>query len=37
VLKWEPNTSLDKGLAATYKWISEEFQKRKKGIPVVVG
>jgi nucleoside-diphosphate-sugar epimerase len=37
VLHWEPNTSLDKGLAATYKWISEEYQKRKSGIPVVVG
>src|SRR3982751_6345922 len=25
VLKWEPNTTLDKGLAATYKWIGEQF------------
>jgi nucleoside-diphosphate-sugar epimerase len=35
VLKWEPNTTLDKGLAATYKWIGEQFQARKKGKRVV--
>lgn len=31
VLKWEPNTTLDKGLAVTYKWIKEQYQARKKG------
>ena len=35
VLKWEPNTPLDKGLAVTYKWISEQFQARKQGKRVV--
>lgn len=35
VLKWEPNTTLDKGLAITYKWIGEQFQDRKKGKRVV--
>jgi nucleoside-diphosphate-sugar epimerase len=34
-LKWEPNTSLDKGLAATYKWIKEQFHARKQGRRVV--
>jgi GDP-D-mannose 3',5'-epimerase len=34
-LKWEPNTSLDKGLAATYKWIHEQYHNRKKGRRVV--
>jgi nucleoside-diphosphate-sugar epimerase len=37
VLNWEPATSLDDGLAATYRWINSEYQKRKRGIPVVVG
>jgi nucleoside-diphosphate-sugar epimerase len=35
VLKWEPNTTLDKGLAATYKWIHEQYHNRKKGQRVV--
>jgi nucleoside-diphosphate-sugar epimerase len=35
VLKWEPNTSLDKGLRLTYKWIEEQYQARKKGRRVV--
>jgi len=35
VLKWEPNTPLNKGLAATYKWIQEQYYNRKKGKRVV--
>jgi nucleoside-diphosphate-sugar epimerase len=35
VLKWEPNTSLDKGLAVTYQWIHEQYHNRKKGKRVV--
>jgi len=35
VLKWEPSTTLDKGLAATYKWIKEQYHARKKGKRVV--
>jgi nucleoside-diphosphate-sugar epimerase len=35
VLGWEPNTPLDKGLAATYKWIREQYHNRKKGRRVV--
>ena len=35
VLKWEPNTSLNNGLAATYKWIKEQYYNRKKGMRVV--
>jgi nucleoside-diphosphate-sugar epimerase len=35
VLKWEPNTPLDKGLAATYKWIRQQYEARKKGRRVV--
>ena len=35
VLNWEPNTTLDRGLAATYKWIREQHYKRKKGQRVV--
>ena len=27
MLKWEPNTTLDKGLAATYKWIKEQYDE----------
>src|SRR5215475_9712679 len=37
VLKWEPDTSLDKGLDATYRWINVQYQNRKSGIPVVIG
>ena len=35
VLKWEPNTTLDNGLAATYKWIKVQYENRKKGKRVV--
>jgi GDP-D-mannose 3', 5'-epimerase len=35
VLKWEPNTTLDKGLAATYKWIKVQYGNRKQGKRVV--
>jgi GDP-D-mannose 3', 5'-epimerase len=35
VLKWEPDTPLDEGLAATYKWIEGQFYARKKGRRVV--
>jgi GDP-D-mannose 3', 5'-epimerase len=35
VLKWEPDTTLDQGLAATYKWIKEQYHKRKQGKRVV--
>jgi GDP-D-mannose 3',5'-epimerase len=35
MLKWEPNTSLDKGLAATYKWITVQYEARRQGKRVV--
>ena len=35
VLKWEPDTSLDAGLRATYKWIKERYCARKQGRRVV--
>jgi len=35
VLGWEPNTTLNTGLAATYKWIHEQYHKRKEGKRVV--
>jgi nucleoside-diphosphate-sugar epimerase len=35
VLGWEPNTPLDTGLRATYKWIEEQYRARKKGRRVV--
>jgi nucleoside-diphosphate-sugar epimerase len=31
MLKWEPDTSLDTGLRATYKWIKEQYYARKAG------
>ena len=31
VLNWEPSTPLNKGLAITYKWIKEQYHKRKAG------
>jgi GDP-D-mannose 3',5'-epimerase len=37
VLNWEPNTTLDKGLAVTYKWIRDQFYKRKAGERVGIG
>jgi GDP-D-mannose 3',5'-epimerase len=35
VLGWEPDTSLDEGLAATFKWIEQQYYDRKKGVRVV--
>lgn len=35
VLKWQPNTTLDKGLAATYKWIQGQYKARQQGRRVV--
>ena len=35
VLRWEPRTSLARGLKETYDWINEQFQSRKKGRRVV--
>jgi len=35
MLRWEPNTPLDKGLAATYTWIRQQYYARKKGKRVV--
>jgi GDP-D-mannose 3',5'-epimerase len=35
VLHWEPDTSLDEGLRATYEWIKEQYEARKKGKKVV--
>jgi nucleoside-diphosphate-sugar epimerase len=37
VLKWEPNTPLDRGLASTYRWIREQYERRKKGQRVGIG
>jgi nucleoside-diphosphate-sugar epimerase len=37
VLKWEPNTKLDKGLAETYAWITEQYHNRKAGKRVGIG
>ncbi|MEI9962756.1 MAG: NAD-dependent epimerase/dehydratase family protein [Limisphaerales bacterium] len=37
ILGWEPNTTLDKGLAATYKWIKGQYHRRKEGKRVGVG
>jgi GDP-D-mannose 3', 5'-epimerase len=35
MLKWEPDTPFDKGLAITYQWIKEQYQARKQGKRVV--
>jgi GDP-D-mannose 3', 5'-epimerase len=35
-LGWQPDTSLDTGLRATYEWISSQFSARKRGQTVVV-
>ncbi len=35
MLNWEPKTSLDKGLKATYHWIAEQYEARKRGQRVV--
>jgi len=37
MLGWEPNTTLNKGLAETYKWIHEQYNKRKQGQRVGIG
>ena len=37
VLKWEPSTTLDKGLASTYKWIKGQYTARKAGKRVGIG
>ena len=37
VLRWEPKTPLDKGLAVTYEWIKGQYHKRKAGQRVGVG
>jgi GDP-D-mannose 3',5'-epimerase len=37
VLKWEPNTKLNKGLAETYSWITEQYHARKAGKRVGIG
>ncbi|MGP8202041.1 MAG: NAD-dependent epimerase/dehydratase family protein [Limisphaerales bacterium] len=37
VLKWEPDTKLDKGLAETYAWIKKQYARRKAGKRVGVG
>ncbi len=35
MLKWEPSTSLNVGLKATYEWIKVQYAARKKGLRVV--
>ncbi len=35
VLHWEPNTTLDVGLRATFEWIKERYHARKQGHVVV--
>jgi GDP-D-mannose 3',5'-epimerase len=30
-LKWEPNTALEPGLRETYRWIHDQYSKRKQG------
>ena len=35
MLKWEPNTSLNTGLRATYQWIEQQYFARKAGRRVV--
>jgi GDP-D-mannose 3', 5'-epimerase len=37
VLQWEPDTTLDKGLALTYKWIKQQHNNRKAGKRVGIG
>ena len=37
VLNWEPSTPLEQGLAVTYGWIKEQYERRKAGIRVGVG
>jgi GDP-D-mannose 3',5'-epimerase len=35
MLGWEPSTPLDEGLAVTYSWIKEQYERRKRGAKVV--
>jgi GDP-D-mannose 3', 5'-epimerase len=35
ILGWEPNTPLETGLKATFAWIKEQFEARKRGVAVV--
>ena len=35
MLNWEPNTTLDKGLRETYKWIKTQYEAKKSGKRVV--
>jgi GDP-D-mannose 3',5'-epimerase len=35
MLKWEPDTTLDAGMRATYQWIREQYNARKQGRRVV--
>jgi len=37
VLKWEPSTTLNKGLAETYKWIKTQYDARNAGKRVGIG
>jgi GDP-D-mannose 3', 5'-epimerase len=37
VLKWEPSTPLDDGLAVTYRWIRDQYHRRKAGKRVGIG
>ena len=37
VLKWEPGTTLNKGLTETYKWIEQQYKARKSGKRVGIG
>jgi nucleoside-diphosphate-sugar epimerase len=37
VLKWEPGTTLNKGLAETYAWIQDQYARRKAGQRVGIG
>jgi nucleoside-diphosphate-sugar epimerase len=37
MLKWEPGTPLDKGLAVTYEWIKGQYFARKAGKRVGIG
>ena len=35
ILKWEPATPLRDGIAATYRWIDQQYRDRKAGKPTV--
>jgi GDP-D-mannose 3',5'-epimerase len=34
-LKWEPNTTLETGLRETYRWVKDQYSKRKDGQMIV--